>query len=44
VDPGQLKPETVTKAEVANKTKHKKLLWTVPIPGTKTSDTSSSKN
>ncbi len=42
VDPAQLKPETVTKEEVSNKTKHKKLLWAVPIPGTKTKSTSSS--
>jgi peptidyl-prolyl cis-trans isomerase SurA len=33
-DPGQLKPETVTKAELPNKKHHKKLLWIVPIPGT----------
>jgi peptidyl-prolyl cis-trans isomerase SurA len=32
----QLKPETVTKAEVANSKKHKKLLG-VPIPGTSSS-------
>ena len=43
VDPATLKPETVTKAEVANKAHHKKLLWAVPIPGTKAKDTSSSK-
>jgi peptidyl-prolyl cis-trans isomerase SurA len=42
VDPAQLKPETVTKEEVASKNKHKKLLWAVPIPGTKSSSTSSS--
>jgi peptidyl-prolyl cis-trans isomerase SurA len=42
VDPAQLKPETVTKEEVASKAKHKKLLWAVPIPGTKTKSTSSS--
>ena len=42
-DPAQLKPETVTKAEVVNKPRHKKLLWAVPIPGTKAKDTSSSK-
>ena len=36
VDPAQLKPETVTKAEVANQPKHKKLLWMVPVPGTHT--------
>lgn len=44
-DPASLKPETVTKAEVNNKKKHKKLLWAVPIPGTtdKKANTSSSK-
>ena len=34
VDPAQLKPETVTKEEVASQTRHKRLLWMVPIPGT----------
>lgn len=42
-DPAQLKPETVTKAEVENKPRHKKLLWAIPIPGTKTQPKSSSK-
>jgi parvulin-like peptidyl-prolyl isomerase len=42
IDPAQLKPETVTKAEVANQAKHKKLLWAIPIPGTKTKGTSTS--
>ncbi|MGI8746362.1 MAG: peptidylprolyl isomerase [Bryobacteraceae bacterium] len=41
-DPATLKPETVTKAEVANKSHRKKLLWAVPIPGTQTKDKSSS--
>jgi parvulin-like peptidyl-prolyl isomerase len=41
-DPAQLKPETVTKAEVSNKPKRKKLLWAVPIPGTQQKQTSSS--
>jgi parvulin-like peptidyl-prolyl isomerase len=41
-DPAQLKPETVTKAEVANRPKRKKLLWAVPIPGTQQKQTSSS--
>ncbi len=36
-DPAQLKPETVTKAEVEQKTRHKRLLWAIPIPGTETS-------
>lgn len=35
-DPAQLKPETLTKEEVAARTRRKKLLWAVPIPGTKT--------
>jgi len=42
VDPAQLKPETTTKAEVAAQSKHKKLLWAIPIPGTKTKTTSTS--
>jgi peptidyl-prolyl cis-trans isomerase SurA len=41
-DPAQLKPETVTKAEVSNKARKKKLLWAVPIPGTQQKQTSSS--
>jgi parvulin-like peptidyl-prolyl isomerase len=39
----ELKPETVTKGEVANKKKHKRLLGAVPIPGTTAASTSSSK-
>jgi parvulin-like peptidyl-prolyl isomerase len=35
-DPVQLKPQTVTKAEVEQKTRHKRLLWVIPIPGTET--------
>ncbi len=35
-DPAILKPETVTVAEVEQKTRHKRLLWIVPIPGTST--------
>jgi parvulin-like peptidyl-prolyl isomerase len=45
-DPAQLKPETVTKEEVAAKQRRRRLLWMVPIPGSKTtpkSGTSSSK-
>ncbi len=41
-DPGQLKPETVTKKQVASVVKHKRLLWMVPVPGTETTSTSSS--
>ena len=33
-DPAQLKPETITKEEVAAKGRKRRLLWTVPIPGT----------
>ena len=42
IDPATLKPETVTKAEVANKRRRKKILWAVPIPGTAAKDKSSS--
>ena len=41
-DPAVLKPETVTKAEVEEKTRHKRLLWVVPIPGTSTTVTGKS--
>jgi peptidyl-prolyl cis-trans isomerase SurA len=33
-DPAQLKPETVTKADVLEKTRHKRLFWLIPVPGT----------
>jgi parvulin-like peptidyl-prolyl isomerase len=33
-DPAQLKPETVSKTEVEQKTRMKRLLWVLPIPGT----------
>jgi hypothetical protein len=42
-DPAQLKPETVTKEEVAAQPRRKRLLWMVPIPGTKAASSSSSK-
>lgn len=42
-DPAQLKPETVTKEEVAAQPRRKRLLWMVPIPGTKASSSSTSK-
>jgi len=29
-----LKPETVLKAQVEQKTRMKRLLWTIPVPGT----------
>jgi peptidyl-prolyl cis-trans isomerase SurA len=41
-DPAQLKPETVSKEEVASRRRMKRALWIVPIPGTKTSSTSKS--
>ncbi len=42
-DPAQLKPETVTKEEVANESRRKRLLWVIPIPGTRTESKSSSR-
>mgnify|MGYP005816001739 CR=1 FL=1 len=42
-DPAQLRPETVTKEEVSNKVRHKKLLWAIPVPGTHRPATSSSR-
>lgn len=41
-DPAQLKPETVTKAEVEQKMRHKRLLWLIPVPGTETTVTGKS--
>lgn len=35
-DPAQLRPETVTKEEVAASVRRKRLLWLVPVPGTAT--------
>ncbi len=40
-DPAELKPETISKEEVAQQTRRKRLLWLIPIPGTKTDPTSS---
>ncbi len=34
-DPAQLKPETVSKVDVLAQTRRKRLLWLIPIPGTK---------
>ena len=42
-DPAELKPETVTKEEVASQTRRRRFLWMLPIPGTQTSPKSSSK-
>ena len=44
MDPAQLRPETVTKKEVSMKTHRKRLLWMVPVPGTSTGSTSSSRS
>jgi parvulin-like peptidyl-prolyl isomerase len=35
-DPAQLRPETVTKEEVASQTRRRRLFWAIPIPGTST--------
>ena len=43
-DPAQLKPETTTKAAVLAKHKRKKILWTVPVPGTSTNSTAEGKS
>jgi len=43
-DPAELKPETVSKEEVANQTRRKRLLWAIPIPGTKSAPKSTSQN
>ena len=43
-DPAQLKPETVTKEEVAAQTRRRRLLWMVPIPGTSVTKEGSSKS
>jgi peptidyl-prolyl cis-trans isomerase SurA len=44
-DPATLRPETVKKEEVASRTRHKRLLKLIPVPGTtsKSSGTSSSR-
>jgi peptidyl-prolyl cis-trans isomerase SurA len=41
-DPAQLKPQTVTKAEVQEKTRRKRLFGMLPIPGTQTTVTGKS--
>ena len=42
-EPGELKAETTTKDKVvAFKQRHKKLLWSLPVPGTSTGETTSS--
>lgn len=41
-EPAQLKPQTVTKAEVQEKTRRKRLFGMIPIPGTQTTVTGKS--
>jgi hypothetical protein len=41
-DPAKLTPQTVTKEEVAMRTRRKRMLWMVPVPGTQTSVVSKS--
>jgi len=42
VDPAEIKPETVTKEQVAARQRHRRLLGLVPIPGTSTQSTGTS--
>lgn len=42
-DPAQLKPETVSKDDVSQKGRRRRLLWAVPIPGTQKAAKSTSK-
>jgi peptidyl-prolyl cis-trans isomerase SurA len=44
MDPAQLKPETVTKEQVESRTRKKRLLWLIPIPGTSTTSKGRTKN
>ena len=41
-EPGQFKPQTVTKEEVASRIRRRRLFWLIPIPGTQTSVTTAS--
>ena len=41
-DPAQLKPETVSKVTLESKTRRKRALWAIPIPGTETTVTGKS--
>lgn len=36
-DPALLKPETISKEELESQTRRRRLLWMIPVPGTKTS-------
>ena len=40
-DPAEIKPETVTKEQVAAKTRNRRVLW-IPIPGTSVQNTGTS--
>jgi hypothetical protein len=42
VDPAEIKPETITKEQVAAKQRKRRLLGVVPIPGTSTQNTGTS--
>jgi parvulin-like peptidyl-prolyl isomerase len=42
VDPAEIKPETITKEQVAAKQRHRRLLGLVPIPGTSVQNTGTS--
>jgi parvulin-like peptidyl-prolyl isomerase len=42
MDPAEIKPETVTKEEVASRIRHKRFLGLVPIPGTTAQQTGTS--
>ena len=44
MDPAQLKPQTVTKEEVAMRVRRRRLLWMFPVPYTSTPVTSRSKS
>lgn len=41
-EPGQFKPQTVTKEEVASRIRRLRLFWLIPIPGTQTAVTTAS--
>jgi hypothetical protein len=41
-DPAMLKPQTVTKEEVVSQTRIKRLMFMIPIPGTKMTETGKS--
>ena len=43
-DPATLKPETVSKHQVSQKVRHKRLLWVIPVPGTQETVTGTSKS